>query len=90
MSMSPVEKKLRAKLNAARIEASQSHAPAPVSASVSKNLPSDHQGDEDEDEDDCMLAKDSKTSAFGRKLRNTSANLLLPTSKAGKRKRFGK
>ncbi|KAG6548644.1 hypothetical protein Mapa_009798 [Marchantia paleacea] len=91
MSMSPVERKLRAKLNAARHELSHSHAPASVSVSVSKEITSDLQGDEEEEEeDDGALAKDSKTSAFGRKLRNTSANLLMPTSKAGKRKRFGK
>ncbi|KAL3699770.1 hypothetical protein R1sor_017792 [Riccia sorocarpa] len=84
--MIPVEKKLRAKINAARrgdSTADQDHPPSYRDTTASTTAA-------DSDEEGGNEGKESKAAAFGRKQRNTAADLLMPSIKAGKRKRLGR
>ncbi|KAL3681716.1 hypothetical protein R1sor_024672 [Riccia sorocarpa] len=80
--MTPIEKKLRAKINAARRGDSTADQDQPAQSSYRDTADSDGEGGNE--------GKESKATAFGRKQRNTAADLLLPTVKPGKRKRLGR
>ncbi|KAL2652151.1 hypothetical protein R1flu_020279 [Riccia fluitans] len=86
--MTPVEKKLRAKINAARrgdVTSDQHQHPPSLQKDRTTSTSA-----ADSDEEEGNEGKNSKSSAFGRRQRNTSADLLMPTSKLGKRKRLGR